>query len=195
MSQQISQVHERTRLGTATEWVGRLTAAVSLVLFVLVMMSIHKGLAVQDSSRTVVENFRTTNDFFADRADLTAPATARKQLDELTGILAELNTSGARAVTNLGALLPDASALVAAGQGDSRIASQLETVATTLQDSAASLNRISTDANGTVTEVDATLAQALGLVDALNSELARTTTKLALVPETAPYIPAPEGTR
>lgn len=195
MNRQISAAHETTKCGRATEWVGRLAAVVSIVLFVLVLMSIHKGLTVQESSRTVVDNFRTTNDFFADRADLTAPATARQQLDELTGILAELNTSGATAVSNLGALLPDASALVAAGEGDSRIAAQLETVATTLQNSAAALNRISTDANGTVTEVDATLSEALGLVEALNSELARTTTKLALVPETAPFIPAPEGTR
>lgn len=195
MNQQGNPTNESTRFGIATEWVGRCAALVSVILFVLVMMAIHKGLTVQGSSRTVVENFRTTNDFFADRADLTAPAKARQQLDELTGILAALNSSGATAVNSLGALLPDAATLVTAGQGDSRIAAQLETVAATLQNSAASLNRISTEANTTVTDVDSALSDALVLVDALNSELARTTDKLALVPETAPYIPAPEGIR
>lgn len=141
-------------------------------------------------------NFRTTNDFFAQRADLTAPATARAQLEELSGILAQLNTVAAADVTHLAALLPDAQALVAAGRNDADIAEQLESVATTLQDSAASLHAISTEANTTVIAVDQELTTALTLVEELNSGLTRTYNKLALVPETGAFIPAPtEGQR
>ncbi|MBH5143451.1 MULTISPECIES: hypothetical protein [Rhodococcus] len=180
----------------ATEWLGRLAAVLAIVLFVMVMMTIHKGLQVQNSARATVDNFRTTNEFFADRTDLTAPATARKQLDELAGILAQLNTTAAADVDHLAALLPDAQALVAAGQGDTQIAQQLETVATTLQGSAASLHEISSTANTTVSAVDGELSQALELVNQLNAELTRTTNKLALVPEQDAIIPAPtEGQR
>ncbi|MFC0450361.1 hypothetical protein [Rhodococcus jostii] len=177
----------------ATEWMGRLAAVLALVLFALVLMAIHKGQLVQDSARTIVDNFRTTNGYFADRADLTAPATARKQLDELAGVLADLNTATATDVDHLAALLPDARALLAAGQGDTAIAGQLEGVATTLQGSAASLHQISGDANTTVSAVDNELTTAIDLVNQLNRELTRTTNKLALIPAQDAIIPAPGG--
>ncbi|MFE7420114.1 hypothetical protein [Rhodococcus sp. NPDC057529] len=177
----------------ATEWMGRLAAVLALILFALVLMAIHKGKLVQDSARTIVDNFRTTNEYFAQRADLTAPATARRQLDELAGVLADLNTATATDVDHLAALLPDARALLAAGQGDTAIAGQLEGVATTLQGSAASLHQISADANTTVSAVNNELATAIDLVNQLNGELTRTTNKLALIPAQDAIIPAPGG--
>lgn len=177
----------------ATEWLGRAAAVLSVVLLALVLATIHKGLQVQNSARTTVDNFRLTNDFFAQRADLTAPETARTQLDELAGILAELNRVAASDVDHLAALLPDTHTLVAAGQADTRIAGELATVATTLQGAAASLHQISTDADTTVSAVNSELTRAIDLVNALNAELTRTTNKLALVPETGGLIPAPTG--
>ncbi|TQC49776.1 hypothetical protein EEB14_07415 [Rhodococcus sp. WS4] len=182
-----------TGFAVATEWMGRLAAVLAVVLFGLVLAAIHKGELVQDSARTIVDNFRLTNEYFAQRADLTAPATAHRQLDELAGVLAQLNTATAADVEHLAALLPDARALLAAGQGDTQIAGQLETVATTLQGSAASLHQISADANTTVSDVNNELSTAIDLVNALNAELTRTTNKLALIPEQGAFIPAPGG--
>lgn len=185
----------QTRYAVVTEWCGRAAAVTAVVLFGMVLLTIHKGLLVQDSARTVVDNFRVTNEFFAQRADLTAPATARKQLDELNGVLAQLNSAAATDVDHLAALLPNAQALVAAGQGDTQIAGQLESVATTLQGSAASLHQVSSDANTTVSTVNDELTRALDLTTQLNSELTRTANKLALVPASDAFIPAPEGNR
>ncbi|AII11439.1 MULTISPECIES: hypothetical protein [Rhodococcus] len=189
----VPAIPDVTGFSVATEWLGRLAAVVAVVLFALVVASIHKGLQVQHSARTVVDNFRLTNDFFAQRADLTAPATARRQLDELAGVLTQLNAATATDVDHLDALLPNARTLLAAGQGDTQIANQLEGVATTLQGSAASLHQISASANTTVSGVDNELTQAIDLVNQLNAELTRTTNKLALVPATDTFIPAPEG--
>ncbi len=122
----VPAIPDATGFSVATEWLGRLAAVIAVVLFALVVASIHKGLQVQHSARTVVDNFRLTNDFFAQRADLTAPATARKQLDELTGVLTQLNIATATDVDHLDALLPNARTLLAAGQGDTQIAGQLE---------------------------------------------------------------------
>ncbi|GAF48648.1 hypothetical protein [Rhodococcus wratislaviensis] len=182
-----------TGFAVVTEWMGRLAAVLAVVLFGLVFAAIHKGQLVQGSARTIVDNFRLTNEYFAQRADLTAPATAHKQLDELAGVLAQLDTATAADVDHLAALLPDARALLAAGRGDTQIAGQLETVATTLQGSAASLHQISADANTTVSEVNDELTTAIDLVNALNAELTRTTNKLTLVPEQGAFIPAPGG--
>ncbi|ELB89143.1 transmembrane protein [Rhodococcus wratislaviensis IFP 2016] len=189
----VPAIPDATGFSVATEWLGRLAAVIAVVLFALVVASIHKGLQVQHSARTVVDNFRLTNDFFAQRADLTAPATARKQLDELTGVLTQLNIATATDVDHLDALLPNARTLLAAGQGDTQIAGQLEGVATTLQGAAASLHQISAGANMTVSGVDNELTQAIDLVNQLNGELTRTTNKLALVPATDAFIPAPGG--
>ncbi|MCZ4587568.1 hypothetical protein O4328_28435 [Rhodococcus opacus] len=188
-----SMISTSSGFAVATEWLGRVAAVLAVVLFAMVMMTIHKGLQVQDSARTTVDNFRITNEFFSQRTDMTAPATARAQLDELTGILTQLNSAAAADVDHLAALLPDAQALVAAGQGDTQIAQQLETVATTLQGSAASLHEISTSANTTVSSVDGELSQAIDLVNQLNAELTRTNNKLALVPAQDALIPAPTG--
>ena len=188
-----SMISTSSGFAVATEWLGRGAAVLAVVLFAMVMMTIHKGLQVQDSARTTVDNFRITNEFFSQRTDMTAPATARAQLDELAGILAQLNTAAAADVDHLAALLPDAQALVAAGQGDTQIAQQLETVATTLQGSAASLHEISSNANTTVSSVDGELSQAIDLVNQLNTELTRTNNKLALVPAQDAFIPAPTG--
>ncbi|TQC49653.1 hypothetical protein EEB14_08465 [Rhodococcus sp. WS4] len=177
----------------ATEWLGRLAAVLAVVLFVMVMATIHKGLQVQESARTTVDNFRVTNEFFAQRADLTAPATARAQLDELARILTQLNTTAATAVDHLAALIPDAQSLVAAGQGDAQMAEQLEDVATSLRGSAASLHDISSNANTTVSAVDAELSQAIEVGNQLNAELTRTTNKLGLVPAQDAFIPTPAG--
>ena len=191
----IGEMHDSTGFSVTTEWFGRLAAVMAAALFVLVMLAIHKGLLVQHSSRTIVDNFRNTNQMFTDRADLTAPATARKQLDELKGILTDLNVATAADVDHLGGLLPNAGALLAAGQGDTQIAGQLETVAYTLSGSAASLHQISAEANTTVSDVNDQLTQALDLVGQLNAELSRTTDKLAPLPAQNALIPAPGGNR
>lgn len=182
-----------TGFAQVTEWMGRLAAALALVLFGLVLITIHKGHLVQDSARTIVDNFRLTNDYFAQRADMTAPATARRQLDELAEVLAKLNTATATDVEHLAALLPNARTLLAAGQGDTAIAGQLRTVAHALQGSAASLHQISAAADSTVSDVDHELTTAIELVHQLNSELTRTTNKLALIPAQDAFIPAPGG--
>lgn len=175
----------------ATEWVGRVAAVMAIVLFALVMIAIQKGLEVQDSARTVVTNFHTANDYFDERADLTAPATARRQLEELQGVLVQLNKQTAIDVEHLGHLLPDMRDLLAAGRGDTRIAKQLQGIATTLQQSAASLQTISSNADQTVSSVDGQLDEAIALVQQLNNELARTTRKLAPIPPQDGIIPPP----
>lgn len=179
----------------ATEWLGRLAAVMAVVLFALVVACIHKGKLVQDSTRTVVDNFTTTNDMFSQRADLSAPATARKQLDELAGVLTQLNQVTAVDVDHLGSLLPDAQVLLAAGQGDVVVAGELKEIATILRDSAASLARISSSADQTVAAVDQELTRATDLVALLNAQLRRTTNKLALIPAQDAFIPAPGGER
>lgn len=186
-----SQLASSGGFAIATEWLGRLAAVMAIVLFGLVLICIHKGKLVQESARTVVDNFVVTNDMFAERADLTAPATARRQLDELAVVLTRLNEVTAADVDHLGSLLPDAQVLLAAGQGDVEVAGQLEGVATTLRDAAGSLNRISTSADQTVTAVDNELIKATDLVNALNFQLTRTTNKVALIPAQDAFIPAP----
>lgn len=183
------------RFSTATEWIGRLAAVMGLVLVVLVLISIQKGLKVQHSAHTVVQNFHTANDYFAQRADLNAPATARKELDQLNTVLAQLNTSTAADTKQLGDLLPDMKALLAAGQGDTSIANQLQGVAGSLAGAAGSLHQIAGEANTTVTDVDSQLSTAIDLVNQLNAELSRTTGKLAPIPAQGAVIPAPGGTR
>nr|BAF48513.1 hypothetical protein [Rhodococcus erythropolis] len=190
-----SSIPGSTGFAIATEWLGRVAAAMAVILFVLVMMSIHKGLLVQHSARTLVNNFRDTNQMFTDRADLTAPATARKQLDELKGILTQLNSATATDVDHLAALLPNMEALLSAGQGDTQIANQLQTVATTLEGSAGSLRQISSAANTTVSQVNDELTQVIALVNQLNAELTRTTNKVAPIPAQDALIPAHGGHR
>lgn len=179
--------------GVATEWLGRLAAVMAIVLFALVLICIHKGKLVQDSARTVVDNFTVTNDMFAERADLTAPATARRQLDELAQVLTRLNEVTAADVDHLGSLLPDAQVLLAAGQGDVAVAGELQTVASTLRDAAGSLNQIASGADETVSAVDGELVKATDLIAQLNAQLTRTTNKLALIPAQDAFIPAPGG--
>lgn len=186
-----SAVPSSSGFAIATEWLGRLAAVMAIVLFALVLICIHKGKAVQDSARTVVDNFTVTNDMFAERADLTAPATARRQLDELAQVLTQLNQVTAADVDHLASLLPDAQTLLAAGQGDVSVAGELQSVATTLRDSASSLAQISTSADQTVAAVDNELVTATDLVAQLNAQLTRTTNKLALIPAQDAFIPAP----
>jgi hypothetical protein len=189
----IATIRGSSRVAIATEWLGRLAAVLAVVLFALVLTAVHKGLLVQSSSRTIVDNFHTTNDLFADRADLGAPATARRQLDELAGVLTQLDTSAAETVNRLQGLQPDAQALLAAGQSDTQIANELQTVAATLQGSAASLHDIAANADGTVSAINDQLSRAIELVTSLNNELRRTTNKLAPIPAQDALIPAPGG--
>lgn len=168
----------------ATDWAGRLAAVVSIVLFVLVMMAVQKGLAVQQSARQVVQDFHTANDFFAERADFEAAAKAKEQLQRLSGVLGRLNGAAATDVDALAATLPDVADLVAAGRGDVAVAEQLRGVATTLQGSAGSLNQIATDARTSVSQVNSDVAKAIDLVSELNAQLAVTERKLSLLPST-----------
>lgn len=180
-----------TRFSIATEWAGKAAAVLAIVLFVLVLMAIHKGLLVQHTAARVVTDFRTTNQYFDERADLTAPATARKQLEDLRSVLNDLNAAGARDVAQLNDLLPDAQALLVAGQADSQIAQQLNTVTGSLQTAAGSIHRIAATADTTVGQVATKLDEALRLVRQLNAELTRTTVKLAPIPAQDGVIPAP----
>lgn len=173
----------------ATEWIGRVAAIMAVVLFALVMVSIQKGLAVQHSARQVVTNFHTANDYFAQRADLTAPATARRELEQLQGVLTDLNKSAALDVGNLADLIPTTQQLLAAGQGDQQIAATLQQIAAALKESAGSLKSIATNANTTVGGVNQQLGLAIDLVNQLNNELSRTTRKLAPIPAQDKLIP------
>ncbi|AZG46816.1 hypothetical protein [Gordonia insulae] len=180
-----------SRFAIVTEWAGKFAAVLAVVLFILVLLAIHKGLLVQHTAKTVVTDFRTTNQYFADRADLTAPATARKQLEQLRAVLDDLNSAGARDVDQLNALLPDARALLVAGQNDSQIAEQLRGVTGSLQSAATSIHKIAATADNTVAQVAVKLDQALRLARQLNAELNRTTVKLAPIPAQDGLIPPP----
>lgn len=186
-------VEPRNGFTIATEWIGRVAAVVAVVLFVLVMIAIQKGLDVRDSADDIVTNFHTANDYFDQRTDLEAPARARQQLEQLQGVLADLNRTTAADVDELNSLLPDMQALLAAGQGDTQIAKQLEGIATVLKGSAGSLHNIAADADTTVSTVGQRIDQALSLVQQLNNELARTTRKLAPIPAQDGLIPPPGG--
>lgn len=182
-----------SRFSVATEWLGRAAAVLAAVLLILVVLAIHKGRVVRDSADAIITNFEDTNTLFDERADLTAPETIRHQVAELEDILAKLNTSSQVAEDAVAALIPDVHRLASAGQGDSDIAAQLAPVVATLADSTGSINSIATDANLTVTQIDASLSQAIDLVNQLNAELGRTTTKLAPIPAQDALIPAPGG--
>lgn len=186
-------VDDRTGYTVATEWIGRATAVVAVVLFVLVMIAIQKGLDVRDSSDEIVTNFHTANNYFDQRTDLDAPARARSQLEQLREVLADLNRTAEADVNELAGLLPDMRALLAAGQGDTRIAKELDGIATVLKESAGSLRRIAGDADTTVSTVDRRIDQALVLVQELNNELAKSTRKLAPIPAQDGLIPPPGG--
>lgn len=173
----------------ATEWVGRVCFVMGIVLFVLVMIAVPKGLAVQHSARDIVDNFHTANNYFDERTDLSAPARARAELETLRGVLADLNTAAGVDVGHLANLLPTTEQLLTAGRYDSRVAAALSTIAQSLNASAASLHSIAATAGSTVSAVDDQLAQAIGLVSQLNNELARTTRKLAPIPAQDGLIP------
>lgn len=183
------EIRGSSGFAVATEWIGRVAAIVAVVLFALVLVTIHKGLAVQHSARQVVDNFHTANDYFDQRADLSAPATARHQLEQLQGVLTDLNKSAAVDVGNLADLVPNMQRLLAAGQGDQQIAVSLQQIAASLKESAGSLRTIATSANSTVSGVNDQLGVAIDLVEELNNELSRTTKKLAPIPAQNGLIP------
>nr|WP_271208853.1 hypothetical protein [Rhodococcus wratislaviensis] len=159
----------------------------------LVLIAIHEGLAVRQSTRAIVDNFTHANQYFDERADLTAPARVRKELEDLRGVLAELNTATAADVDQLATMLPDMQALVAAGGNDVNIAHQLHGVSSSLQGAAGSLHAISADADAAVVKVNDRLLAAQQLADQLNAELGRTTVKLAPLPAQGNVIPSPSG--
>ncbi|WP_202033221.1 hypothetical protein [Nocardioides sp. WS12] len=173
-----------TGWAVATEWLGRLAATVAIVLMIMVFHTIHKGLVVQDSADKIVTDFHTANDFFADRADMNAPKKVRKQLQALQRVLAQLDDAAALDVRELSAVLPIVDRLLKAGEGDVRIAKQLKEIATILGGSAGELRAIATKADATVSGVDRQLSEALRQVELLNSQLERTTRKLAILPAT-----------
>nr|GLK33208.1 hypothetical protein GCM10017611_00500 [Rhodococcus wratislaviensis] len=185
--------HPHTKFSIATEWLGRIAAVMSAVLLVLVLIAIHEGLAVRQSTRAIVDNFTHANQYFDERADLTAPARVRKELEDLRGVLAELNTATAADVDQLATMLPDMQALVAAGGNDVNIAHQLHGVSSSLQGAAGSLHAISADADAAVVKVNDRLLAAQQLADQLNAELGRTTVKLAPLPAQGNVIPSPSG--
>ncbi|MCQ4118314.1 hypothetical protein [Rhodococcus tibetensis] len=165
----------------------------SAVLLVLVLIAIQEGLAVRQSTRAIVDNFRQANQYFDERADLAAPARVRKELSDLKIVLAELNAATAADVDQLAAMLPDMRTLVTAGHNDVDIAHQLHGVSSSLQGAAGSLHAISADADAAVVKVNDRLLAALQLADQLNAELERTTVKLAPLPAQGNVIPAPTG--
>lgn len=179
-----SYLASSTRWAIGTEWLGRLAACVALVLMAMVLQTIHKGLAVQHSAHSIVTDFHTANDFFDKRADLSAPKKVRHQLETLRGVLTALNGSAAVDVRELSAVLPVVDRLLDAGHGDVRIAKQLREIAATLSGSAGDLRTIGTRADGTVSQVDRQLSEALHQIDLLNAQLDRTTHKLAILPAT-----------
>ncbi len=180
--QRTPTINPKTGFSRATEWLGRLAALISALLLILVLIAIRSGLEVQQSTRTIDDNLRQSTQYFDERADLGAPARARNQLTELKSVLTELNSATAADVDQLAAMLPDMQTLVTASQNDETIADQLRSVASSLQGAAGSLQAISNDADAVVVTVDDRLLAALNLVDLLNTELRRTTTKLAPIP-------------
>lgn len=171
-----------TGWSVATEWLGRAAAVIAVVLMVMVLQTISKGLVVQDSADRIVTDFRTANGFFDTRADLSAPKEVRQQLQVLRGVLVKLDDAAAVSVAELGAVLPIVDRLLAAGDGDVRIARELRAIAEVLAGSAGRLRGIASAADGTVSAVDARLAAALRQVELLNAQLERTTRKLAVLP-------------
>ncbi|MCG7631454.1 MULTISPECIES: hypothetical protein [Gordonia] len=180
-----------TRFAVATEWAGKVAAVLAALLLLLVLMAIHKGLLVQYTAKSIVTDFRTTNQHFEDRADFSATAGARQRLEDLRAVLDDLNAAAARDVQQLTDLLPDAQALLAAGQTDSQIAQQLRAVTGSLQTAAGAINQIAVTADTTVDQISTKLNEALRLVRQLNAELTRTTVKLAPIPAQDDLIPAP----
>ncbi|MEB3371355.1 hypothetical protein [Saccharopolyspora mangrovi] len=167
-----------------TEWTGRVAAMISIVLFVLVMFTVQKGLAVQHSAQQVVHNFHTANDYFSSRADFAAAAQAKNHLQRLYGVLSRLNETTEKDVNALSATLPDVARLLEAGRGDVALAQDLRAVADMLQQSAGSLNSIARDAHMSVSQVNSDLSTAVDLVGKLNAQLATMEQKLALLPST-----------
>lgn len=177
-------VRSSSVVAITTEWLGRLAAIIAIVLFVFVMMAIHKGKVVQTSAKEIVQDFHSANNYFASRADFDAATRAKEELQRLAGVLNQLNDATANDVTDLAATLPDVNRLLAAGKGDVNIAGQLQTVAKTLQGSAGSLHQIANGAEASVSSVNDLVASAIDLVNQLNAQLAITERKLAPLPAT-----------
>lgn len=179
-----SAIQSSSLMSITTEWLGRIAALFAIALFILVLMTVNKGLLVQGSARQIVQNFHTTNNYFATRADFAAATKAKQELQRLQSVLTQLNGSAAVDVTNLAATEPDVSRLLAAGKGDVSIAGQLLAIGNTLQDSAGSLNQIAGGAYTSVSDVNNLLSSSIESVNQLNGQLAITERKLALLPAT-----------
>lgn len=164
------------------EYIAKVAALLAVALLVLVVISINRGREVQTSAKGIVADFHTANNFFTDRADFQAPTTAREELQQLSGVLTQLNGATETDVNMLAATVPDVQRLLNAGRGDVDIANQLNGVAATLKNAGQSLNGISNQADDTVSAVNGQVGAANGNVGQLNAVLAQIDHKLAVLP-------------
>lgn len=179
-----SAVPGSSRKSIALEWLARLIAVGAIVLFLLTLGLIERGKIVQASADRIVDDFRTANTFFDERADFTAPTTAREQLETLEGTLDRLSDQTVTNVDLLAATAPDVETLLASVEQDVAIAERLERNAVTLRGHAGDLRQVARDADGTVQRIDGELARAMHLVEQLNVELAEIERKIGSNGET-----------
>jgi methyl-accepting chemotaxis protein len=172
-----------SRAAITVEWVGRLAAVAAIILFTLVMVTIHRGKVVQHSAKAVVHDFHVANDFFSHRANFQAPAVAKQELQQLATVLTQLNGTTAADVHELAGTLPDVRRLAAAGSGDVAIAKRMRSMGHDLQGGADDLRTVAVNANSVVGMIDDNMDQAVDAVGQLNDQLARTERKIAVVPD------------
>ncbi len=174
----------------ALEYLARLCAVAAVVLLALVIVAIHHGRQTKLAGEATTAAFRTLNGLFDTRADFTAPARARQQLQTLNTVLTDLDTTAAADVDLLASTLPDVQRLILAGRGDVTIARELVPVAERLRKAGTDLHEISEDADNTASAANRQVVLANQRIDQLNAQLAQIQRKLALLPA----VPIPPNT-
>lgn len=197
---QLGQLHRRADIrkdaiagssiwAVTTEWLGRIAALMAIFVALQVLEAVNTGQQIQASAATIVDNMKTTNKFFDDRADFTAAARARKQLETLATVLAKLDRSASSSVDILASTLPAIRDVVASVDGNANIAGKLLALGEELRKAAASIRATAQGADSTVKTAGEELKKTIALLDDLNAELAQIERRLAPVPNISGVLP------
>ena len=178
-----------SKCAIATEWIGRGAAVLSAFVLFQVLQAVETGQDVQASGAGIVQNMKATNQMFDERADFAAASRARRQLQDLQQVLAELNASAAVDADLLARALPDLQRLLATVNNNSQLAGDLRSLGQELSTAAASIRATAVKADGTVKAASGELTTTLQLLDELNAVLARIERRLAPVPDLSGVTP------
>src|SRR5581483_7301726 len=167
---------------TGLRWIARLSALTATVLFVLVLMAIHRERVIHQTANELVTTLRTDNGYFDERVDYASSGRILDHTQDLRQTLGQLDVAAGEDVHLLEMIVPEVTRLLGAGRTDLDIARALPGIADTLNIDARKTLRIAGHADGTVTSADARLAETVDLVRRLNRALGSIDAKLRIVP-------------